>query len=334
MSKRVLITGIGGFVGSNVARYIRQKRPDFEIIGIDSFVHKGDSFRLKGMRSDGVQIITHDLTVPFTERHLRSMGEIDWVFNIASESHVDRSIMDPVPFIKNNVAIAVTMGELARILKPKVFLQMSTDECFGPAIDDHFHTEWEVHRPSNPYSASKCAQDDILFSYWRCYGVPVIRTRTMNIFGPMQDSEKFIPMIIKNIKEKQPVTIHGSLDRVGSRMYLDVRNLADAWLFLAENRTPTLYKDDDSLIQQYDAYNITGQEEISNMDLAIKISDIIGTPGVFKFQDFHSARPGHDRRYALSGKKIFHLGWKHPFEIEESLKDTVQFYLNNQEWTL
>ena len=327
-----LITGGAGFVGHNVLEYLLHKT-DWNFIVIDSFRHKGDTLRLQQfVNIDRIRIYTHDLASPFSKEAVNSFGPIDYILNIASESHVDRSILDPVPFVENNIKLALTMGELARVTKPKLFLQCSTDECFGPALDGQFHKEWDIHKPSNPYSASKCAQDDILFSYWRCYGVPVIRTRTMNIFGARQDTEKYIPMLISKINKGEQVTIHGTDGDIGSRMYLHVDNLADAWLYLIENKEPTLYKDDHTIDQKYDAYNITGLEEIDNLTLAKTVAEILGKPLKFKLVDFHSARAGHDRRYALDGEKIKQLGWSHPFTFRESLEKTIIWTLNHKEW--
>lgn len=330
--QKAIITGAAGFVGSNVLRYMLQ-HADYEFIAIDSFKHKGDSLRLQQLGyADRVKVYTHDLTTPFSDEAIKSFGDVDAILNIASESHVDRSITDPVPFVENNVKLALTMGELSRALKPRVFLQMNTDEVFGPALNGQFHTEWDIHKPSNPYAASKCAQADILFSYWRCYGVPLIKTQTMNIFGPMQDKEKFIPMLISRIYNNEKVTIHGTEGDIGSRMYLHVDNLADAWTYLLLNKAPTLYIDNHHLDQRPDSYNITGLEEIDNLDLAKMVADIMGRELNFELLDFHSARAGHDRRYALNGDKIKGLGWSHPYTLKESLENTINWTLKDGSW--
>ena len=332
MVKTAIITGAAGFVGSNALRYFLDNT-DMNFIVIDSFKHKGDSLRLQEIKyPDRVKIYTHDLTTQFSDAAIKSFGDIDAILNIASESHVDRSISDPVPFVENNVKLALTMAELGIKLKPRIFLNMGTDEVFGPALNGQFHHEWDIHKPSNPYAASKSAQDQILFSYWRCYGLPLVMTHTMNIFGPMQDKEKFIPMLISNIFHEKNVTIHGRDGDIGSRMYLHVDNLADAWLFLMQNTTPTKYMDNHHLDQRPDSYNITGLEEIDNLTLAKIVADLLGKELKFKLLDFHSARPGHDRRYALDGSKIKQLGWSHPFTLRKSLEDTINWTLNNEVW--
>lgn len=335
MSKKVLITGAGGFVGHHVVEYLLEKT-DWDLVGIDSFRHKGDSLRLAHLKTNPrLTIHTHDLTTPISERLIDKIGPIDYVLNIASESHVDRSISDPVPFIKNNVDLALTIGEYCRAIKPKVLLQMSTDEVFGPAIGDEKHSEWFAHRPSNPYSASKCAQENILFSFWRCYSVPLIRTCTMNIFSTRQDKEKFIPMTIKKVLAGEKVYIHGRPGQIGTRMYLEARNLADAWLFLLLNKEPTAYNPNliDSL-QQPDAYNIAGLEEVDNLTMAKKIAEFCGKELKYELLDFHSVRPGHDLKYRLSSDKIQSLGWKPPVPLWESLEKVVKWSIQpeNKMW--
>lgn len=332
---QVLITGAGGFVGHHVVEYLLEKT-DWNIVGIESFWHKGDSMRLQHLIDEKrFRVFSHDLSTPISVRLARAIGDVDYVFNIASQSHVDRSIEDPVPFIQNNVNLALTIGEYCRLVKPEALLHMSTDEVFGPAIGGEQHKEWFPHKPSNPYSASKCAQENILFSYWRCYGVPLIRTCTMNLFGPRQDPEKFIPMVISKVVNGEKVTIHGRPGHIGSRMYLETRNLADAWLFLAKNKTPTPYNQDDLTSHQVpDAYNIAGLEEIDNLTLAKKIAEFCGKELDYELVDFHSVRPGHDLAYALDSSKIQELGWKPPVPLWDSLKQTVEWTIagENKVW--
>jgi dTDP-glucose 4,6-dehydratase len=337
MSKRILITGVAGFVGHHVAEYFLEKT-DWHITGVDSFRHHGDSMRLAHLKSNPrLKVVTHDLTTPISDRMIAEIGTVDYVLNIASESHVDRSISDPVSFVKNNVSLALEVGEYCRKIKPSVLLQMSTDEVFGPAVQDDRHEEWYPHKPSNPYAASKCAQEDILFSYWRCYGVPLIRTCTMNIFSKRQDCEKFIPMVISKVMKGETVHIHGRPGNIGSRMYLEARNLADAWLFLLKNTTPKAYNPDDiETHQQPDAYNIAGLEEIDNLTLAQKIAEFSGKELKYELIDFHSVRPGHDLKYRLDSSKIQSLGWKPPVPLWDSLREVVEWTIRpeNKSWLI
>ncbi len=336
MSKKVLITGGAGFVGHHVIEHFLTKT-DWKITTIDSFRHKGDSLRLRHLiNNPRLRVMTHDITCPISDRMIESIGPVDYVLHIASESHVERSIQDPVPFAKNNIHMALEIGEYCRKIKPKVLLSMGTDEEFGAAVGDTRHIEWDAHRPSNVYAASKCAQSDILFAYWRCYGVPLIRTNTMNIFSIRQDPEKFVPMTIKKVLNDETVTVHGSESQIGSRMYLEARNLADAWLFLLQNTKPYLYNDDCQTLQQPDAYNIAGTEEVDNLMLAKAIAKFCDKELKYNFVDFHRSRPGHDRRYALNSEKIYSLGWKQPLDLWQSLEWTVKWSIKpeNKMWLL
>lgn len=328
--KRVLLTGVAGFMGGHIVRHILTKT-DYEVVGIASFAHKGKSARLnrqlEGCDKSRFKLVLHDLTEPITREIAKEIGKIDYVLNVASESHVDRSIEEPRPFIENNTKLILTMLDYIREYPVEKFIQISTDEVYGPA-DDHNHREGEPHRPSNPYSASKAAQEAICFAYWRTYTLPIVITNTMNIIGETQDTEKFVPMVIKKVMNGEQMSIHASPDgRIGSRFYLHARNQADALLFLLENHEPTLYPADD-----IDRFNIVGEQELDNLTMAQKIANIIGKELFFELVDFHSSRPGHDLRYGLDGDKMRRLGWKAPFSLDESLKTTVEWTINNKEW--
>jgi dTDP-glucose 4,6-dehydratase len=331
MSKRVLLTGSAGFIGRHVVDHFIANT-DWEIIGIDSFNHRGDSLRVHSDTSRHT-IFTHDLSTPLSYRLINKIGDIDYIINMASESHVDRSITDPVPFILNNVKVALNMLEYARVVKPDAFIQVSTDEVYGPALDGYNHKEGEPHLPSNPYSASKSSQESIAHSYWRTYGVPVIITNTMNNVGQYQDSEKFVPMLINRINSGVKVDIHGSKkDGIGSRYYLHARNHADAILFLLKNIKPTMYYDTTDKIIVPDKYNIVGEIELSNLELAQMVADILGKKLKYRLVDHHGTRPGHDRRYALDGTKMKELGWEPPVPFRESLEELIDWTLQHREW--
>ncbi len=341
---RVLLTGASGFVGSHVLRHLLVNT-DYEIVAPVSYRHRGTPDRVasamglhcqkhracagKSNWKHRVHIVHTDLRSEFTRTTLHQLGEIDQIWNIASESHVDRSITEPVEFVRSNVDIALAMAENARRLEPDLFLQMSTDEVFGPAESGYFHKEGERYRPSNPYSASKACQADILFSYWRTYGIPLIVTQTMNIVGETQDSEKFAPMVMQRVELGQMVGIHASPEGViGSRCWLHARNLADAWLWLSEN----------AVIQTYDRghtepseFNIVGEER-SNLEMAKMIADAMEKELRHSLVSFHQSRPGHDLRYALDGKKIADLGWKAPLSLDTSVEALVAWTMLHPEW--
>ena len=216
--KRCLITGCSGFFGSHLLRHALMNT-DWEIVCIVSWKHKGTPERLEGALKDldenRVTIIRHDLEAPFTEQTKKRIGKIDYILNIASNSHVDRSIEDPRPFVIGNVELVLTMLEFAREVKPKLFLQFSTDEVYGPAPKGIDYKEGSPIKPSNPYSGSKAAQEAIAFSYWRTYDVPVIITNTMNLIGQTQDAEKYPAKLIRKIYNGEIVTIHGKPDDIG-----------------------------------------------------------------------------------------------------------------------
>ncbi len=329
---KVLLTGIGGFMGGHVMRHLLVNT-DWQIVGIDSFRHMGKTDRitqhLKGLDASRVTILTHDLTVPFSEQMKDRLKDVDYVLNIASESHVDRSITEPRPFIENNVALMLTMLEWLKESNVKKFIHISTDEVYGPATD-HNHSEGEPHRPSNPYSASKSAQEAICYSYWRTYNLPIIVTNTMNIIGEMQDPEKFVPKIMQQIERGDKVTIHASPEGLpGSRYYLHARNQADALLFLLNNVEPTHYPAED-----LDRFNIVGEKEVTNLEMAQLIAAFLGKELDYELVDFHSSRPGHDLRYGLNGDKLVKLGWKAPFSFEDSLRNTIEWTKEHKEWLL
>lgn len=332
MVKKLLLTGAAGFIGSHFLEHILLNT-DWEVTCVSSWSHKGTPERIeRAMRnhSDRIRVITHDLSALFTDTTKQRIGQHDYIVNFAADSHVERSITDPVPFIENNVGVALTMLEFAREYPPEVFLQISTDEVYGAAPKGVNHKEWSPILPSNPYSASKACQEAIAISYWRTYGVPVVITNTMNNFGETQDGEKYIAMLIRKIDMGETVTIHGSEGNIGSRFYLHARNHADAVLHILKQK-PTLYHDSTELVVP-DRYNVVGDLELNNLEIAQMVAEIIGKPLKYELVDFHQTRPGHDRRYALDGGKLREAGWVAPMPLRESLEKYVAWTLNNKIW--
>lgn len=333
--KRVLLTGGGGFIGAHTLAHIMHKT-HWQLVIIDSFRHKGKTDRIAEMFRahpdwrPRCKIITHDLRAPFSEQTIEQIGNIDYVINMASESHVDRSITHPRDFIENNVSLSLTMLEYVREHPVQKYIQISTDEVYGSAPEGHDHKEGEPHKPSNPYSASKAAQEDIAYSYWRTYDLPICITNTMNIIGEMQDSEKYLPLIVRSVLNEETLTIHASKDgsKIGSRYYLHARNQADALLFLLEKVEFPTYSSGKDIAR----YNVVGEYEIDNLQLAQKVAKIVGKDLKYKLIDFHSSRPGHDLRYALDGSKLASLGWKAPLTLDQSLESTVKWMVERQEW--
>lgn len=331
MPKRLLLTGIAGFAGSHALEHVMQ-HTDWDVVGLTTFRHRGDPLRLDIDSYDPKRItIFHcDLQSDVSPRLIERMGPIDYIWNLASESHVDRSITDPRPFIENNVSVAITMLELARLIKPSVFIQISTDEVYGAAPEGVNFAEWSPIVPSNPYSASKAAQEAIAIAYWRTYAVPLIITNTMNLIGERQDTEKFVPLVISKVYAGKTVTIHGNEEEIGSRFYLHARNHADALLFLTNNVRPTMFVR--NMHDKPDRFNVRGEREVNNLDMAEMIADILGKPLRYELVDFHNERPGHDPRYALDDAKLRALGWSPPMPLYESLVKSVKWTLENPEW--
>lgn len=332
MSKRVLLTGASGFFGSHLLRHLLVNT-DWGFVCPCSWTHKGTPERvenaLNGIDKSRVTIITHDLTAPFTEHTKRRIGKIDIILNVASNSHVHRSIENPGEFIIGNTLLVYNMLELARELKPEIFLQFSTDEVYGDAPVGVDYVEWSAIRPSNPYSASKAAQEAHAFAYWRTYDVPVILTNTMNLFGETQDPEKYVAQLIRKIYNDETVTVHGREGEIGSRYYLHARNGADAVLFILKNVKPRLHNDG---VDRPERFNIVGDVELDNLTLAHQVAEILGKKLDYVLEDYHSTRPGHDRRYALDGTKLKDLGWQAPMDFEPSLRKSIEWTLANQKW--
>jgi len=338
---RVLLTGAGGFVGHHTLSHLL-KTTDYHFIVTDSFKHRGNSARLRSVfeevksATERVKVITHDLTTPIDLVTSREFGDTQVLISMASESHVDRSINEPRNFIENNTNLILTLLEYSRHLDSlELFLQISTDEVYGPAPGGILHKEWDPYFPSNPYSASKAAQESICYSYWRTFGIPMILTNTMNIVGERQDTEKFIPMVISNLIKNQPIPVHakkvGDKWISGSRYYLHARNQADALRHLISNKEKLSlnYLDDSSILEKF---HVVGEKEVSNEEMVNLLAKFTGAPPKIEFTDFHSSRPGHDLRYALDGEKLKNFGWIPPVPLEQSLQKTVNWYLNNKNW--
>lgn len=325
--KRVLVTGCGGFCGHHFVEHFLVNT-DWDIIGIDSWAHKGIPERILDSKhyqenKDRVKVLTHDLNAPFSKVFVDRLGKVDYIVNLASMSHVDTSIESPVSFVQNNVNLALNMLELAKAIKPEKFIQFSTDEVYGPMLNEVPHKEWSPILPSNPYSASKACQEAIAISYWRTYSVPVIITNTMNIVGQRQDGEKFLPKIVNSILNDIPMTIHAQNGVAGSRFYLHARNAADAVMFILNNVEAKMYPDNN----EPERLNVVGKTELDNLTLAKMVAEIMGKELKYEFIDVHSVRPGHDLKYGLDGEKLESLGYNYPVDFEESLRTTIEWMI-------
>ena len=320
---RVLITGAAGFIGHHVVDAIL-KQTAWDVTIVDRLDCSGNLNRLAEIgaaKNPRVRFIFHDLRAAFNEQLVKQIGEQDYILHLAASTHVDRSITDPLSFVLDNVVGTCNILDLARIIQPKLFVYFSTDEVFGPAPQGVQYSEDARYRSGNPYAASKAGGEELAISYHNTFGLPVIVTHTMNVIGRRQSPEKFLPMTIDKVEHGESVTIHSNANRTkaGSRFYIDAEDVADAMLFLIERGIPG------------EKYNIVGDAETDNLELAEMIAKAVGKPLMYEMVDFHSSRPGHDLRYALDGSKMAGMGW-FPRPIGERVTEIVKWTLEHKQW--
>ena len=309
---------------------------DWDIVALDSFRHKGLTDRIVRVTVKHpetlarLKVLTHDLQAPISPMLIKKIGHIDFLFNLAAMSDVDDSLEHPYFNIRANCEIMLNVLEYARQVKPKAFLQVSTDEVYGPSDGTQFHKEWAPFIPSNPYSASKAAQEMFACGYWRAYQIPLIIVNLMNNFGEFQSPAKFPAICIRKIMRGETITIHGSPTAVGSRFYIHSRNAADAMLFLVRHGDPRLHVEGE--VDRPDRYNVVGSACITNLHFAELIAEFVDKPLQYNWSDFKVARPGHDWHYGLDGQKLADLGWVPPLSLTTSLYNTVDWYKRNPEW--
>lgn len=339
---RVILTGVGGFIGAHVVRWVLQNT-DWDLVGIDSWRphHVNSSKRLQDAMSDLTsaqrsRFTLHrwDLTHEFTEPILRQIfcKETDVIISMASDSRVTYSVENPGETWFNNTQIAYNMLEMARRHPPKMFIQVSTDEVYGDAgWDNPGHHEWDTILPSNPYSASKAAQEALAISYWRTYNVPVVITNTMNVIGEMQDPEKFLPLAIKRIQAGEPMTLFGEKDgkTTSRRVWLDAKNMAAALVHIVEKVKPTLCTEAES---RPDRFHVIGETELSVGELAEMVANKLDRPLLKKIVQGDKIRPGYDRRYALVDNNLKATGFSPPFTFDQTLDRIIDWVLANPHW--
>ena len=323
---KVLITGGAGFIGHHLAEHIL-KNTDWEVVVLDKLNYASCGFdRLREISvfdDKRVNILTSDFSNPIEIGLEQEIGQIDYILHLGAETHVDRSIDDPEPFVMSNVVGTMHILNFARRQKDlKKMIYFSTDEVFGAAPKGVFYKEWDRYKSGNPYSASKAGGEELCLAYVNTYKVPVLITHTMNVFGERQHPEKFIPSTIKKILNGEDVIIHSnsSKTKAGSRFYIHARNVASAMLFLSQHG------------QVGDKYNIVGEKEVDNLEMAEFIASTLGKKLKHVMVDFHSSRPGHDLRYALDGTKMKELGWRLPITFEKSLIRTIRWTVENKRW--
>ena len=326
MKTRVLITGGCGFVGHHLVEHIL-KKTDWSVVVFDKLNYASLGFdRLRDINvfdDSRITVLAVDFSQPLSAGLKQEAGEVDYIFHLGAETHVDRSIDDPGPFVISNVVGTMEMLNFARTQKNlKKFFYFSTDEVFGPAPQGVAYKEWDRYNSGNPYAAAKAGGEELCLAYGNTYKLPVVITHCMNIFGERQHPEKFIPMTIRKILKGETVIVHSDANKKvpGSRYWIHARNVAAAVMFLVDNGKPQ------------DKYNIVGEKEVDNLQMAKAIAKALGKDLKFELVDFHSSRPGHDLQYALDGGKMAQMGWNLPITFESSLEKSIHWFIDNPKW--
>ncbi|MBI3738030.1 MAG: dTDP-glucose 4,6-dehydratase [Chloroflexi bacterium] len=329
--KNVLVTGGAGFIGSNFVRYLLKVEPNVRIFNLDALTYAGSPENLKDLPDKTRHTFIHgDICDEQLVGKLFRDHKIDTVVHFAAESHVDRSILGPAPFVQTNVIGTFTLLEAARqAWSPERsgngFHHVSTDEVFGSlSPNDPAFTESTSYEPRSPYSASKAASDHLVRAYFHTYSLPVTITNCSNNYGPHQFPEKLIPLMILNAVQGKPLPVYG-----------DGKQIRD-WLFV-EDHCEAIY-----LVLKNgklgETYNIGGGNQPYNIDLVKEICSILDElkPAAKPYAELIAHvtdRPGHDRRYAMDITKIrSELGWIPKHDIESGLRETVKWYLDHMDW--
>lgn len=331
MSKKILITGGAGFIGSHLVRLFLNKYPHYTVYNLDKLTYAGNLENLRDIESlPNYQFIKGDINDATFIDQLFEEYQFDGVIHLAAESHVDRSINDPLAFIYTNIIGTVNLLNAAKKIwhgqyEGKRFYHISTDEVYGSLGDEGFFLETTPYDPQSPYSASKASSDHFVRAYGNTYGIPVIISNCSNNYGPNQFPEKLIPLIIRNILSGQPLPVYGD------------GNYTRDWLWVKDHAAAI-----DTIYHQgkiFETYNIGGFNEWKNIDIVRLICQLLdeklnnakGTSEQLIM--FVKDRPGHDRRYAIDATKLQNeLGWKPSLTFEEGIQLTIDWYLENQKW--
>lgn len=314
----LLVTGGAGFIGSNFVHYMLNKYPEYKIVNYDLLTYAGNLENLKDIQEKPQYVfIKGDIRNYQLVDYIVKSHHIDVIVNFAAESHVDRSISDPNIFVKTNVLGTQVLLDVAKANNIQKYVQISTDEVYGSLGDTGYFTEETPLAPNSPYSASKASADLLVRAYRETYGLNVNITRCSNNYGPYHFPEKLIPLIITNALEGKELPIYG-----------DGQNIRD-WLHVKDHCAAI-----DLVIHKGKAgevYNIGGHNERTNNEIVHLIVEKLGvSKSLIKYV---ADRPGHDRRYAIDPTKIMtELGWKPQYTFDKGIEETIQWYINNQDW--
>jgi len=311
---KILVTGGAGFIGSNFIHLVADSRPDWEIVNLDKLTYAGNLENLKGLAENPrYRFVKGDICDP--ETVAEAVEGCDVIVNFAAETHVDRSIMDPMAFLRTDVEGTFVLLEAIRSGKVGKLLQVSTDEVYG-SIAEGAASESYPLRPSSPYSSSKAGGDMLCLSYWNTYQTPVVVTRGANNIGPYQYPEKVLPLFVTNALDEIPLPLYG--DGLQVRDYTHVEDHCRGILLALE-------KGEDG-----EVYNIGAGNEMRNLDMARFLLAEVGKSE--SLIEHVKDRPGHDRRYAIDCSKLRSLGWAPRYDATEALRATIQWYTENRWW--
>ena len=329
--QHILITGGAGFIGSHVVRSFVIKYPNYHIYNLDALTYAGNLENLKDIEDKANYTFLHgDICDESYINSIFKQHKFDAVIHLAAESHVDRSITDPLAFAKTNIlGTMVLLNAFKELWKNnwtnKIFYHVSTDEVYGSLGESGLFKETTPYDPNSPYSASKASSDHFVRAYGETYGLPYVISNCSNNYGPFQFPEKLIPLFINNIIHNKPLPVYGDGNYTRDWLYVIDHALAIDLIFHQG--------------KQGDTYNIGGFNEYKNLDLVKllcrQMDDKLGRPkgSGEKLITFVKDRPGHDLRYAIDATKINkELGWKPTVTFEEGLSKTIDWYLENSEW--
>jgi len=337
--KKVLITGGAGFIAHHMIAHL-MKNTDWKIVTLDRLDISGNLNRLheileqfSSTEKKRLKIVFHDLKAEINSQIETEIGKPDIILHLAAASHVDRSIVYPMEFVQDNVVGTVNLLNFAKKNKDlEKFVYFSTDEIFGNAPQGVSYKEYDRYNSTNPYSASKAAAEEFCVAYENTYKMPIFITHTMNVFGERQHPEKYIPMVIKRVRDSEKVFVHSNPEKTkaGSRHYIHALDVADGMMFILNLKD---YKHTgDYGNARCPKFNLVGPEEIDNLQLAEQIAKIQNKELIYELIDNHTSRPGHDLRYSLDPTLLKSLGWEPKIKLSQRIEDVVKWSLKNNRW--